>query len=85
MADNKDSTAVSPEHLFHRKLVCIGYPGIVNNEENMLKTLGGIQNISKVSQHILMLVFIFILNIFFIRYLIVSEYVSFSEVTTLLL
>ncbi|GLH00761.1 hypothetical protein R5R35_002683 [Gryllus longicercus] len=31
---------------FQRNLVCIQYPGIVVNESNMLRTLGGIQNIS---------------------------------------
>lgn len=45
---HEENKTTCPEHLFNRKLVCIGYPGIVNNEENMLKTLGGIQSISKV-------------------------------------
>lgn len=31
---------------FQSNLVCIQYPGVVVNESNMLRTLGGIQNIS---------------------------------------
>uniref|UniRef100_A0A1B6DG43 General transcription factor 3C polypeptide 5 n=2 Tax=Clastoptera arizonana TaxID=38151 RepID=A0A1B6DG43_9HEMI len=38
----------SPKVLTNRKLVCIEYPAIVKNEDKMLKTLGGIKNISNV-------------------------------------
>lgn len=32
-----------------KRLVAIEYPGVVQNENNMIKTLGGLPNISKVS------------------------------------
>ncbi|KAK7083317.1 General transcription factor 3C polypeptide 5 [Halocaridina rubra] len=31
-----------------RQFVCIEYPGLVNNVDNMLKTLGGVEKISEV-------------------------------------
>lgn len=47
VTDCEDKTN-SQQHLFHRKLLCIEYPGVVKNEEIMLKTLGGVETISKV-------------------------------------
>lgn len=35
--------------LFHNKLVCINYPGYVENVDKMMLTLGGLQNIEQVS------------------------------------
>lgn len=32
----------------NRKLVCIEYPGLVKNDENMVKTLGGLNKLSEV-------------------------------------
>lgn len=34
----------------NKKLVAIEYPGLVENKDNMIKTLGGLSNISKVKQ-----------------------------------
>ncbi|XP_063241517.1 general transcription factor 3C polypeptide 5 isoform X2 [Bacillus rossius redtenbacheri] len=35
------------EHNFDRQFVCVEYPGVVHNDDLMLKTLGGITNISR--------------------------------------
>lgn len=35
---------------FSRKFVCIQYPGIVQNVDRMIETLGGIENIETVSK-----------------------------------
>lgn len=35
-------------HRFDRKLICIKYPGNVVNPDNAIKTLGGLNGISKV-------------------------------------
>lgn len=35
-----------------KRLMCILYPGLVENEKNMLKTLGGINKISEVNKKI---------------------------------
>lgn len=34
----------------NKRLVCIEYPGLVKNEENMIKTLGGLNKLSEVIQ-----------------------------------
>lgn len=34
---------------FSRKLVCIQYPGVVNNVDKMLETLGGLPVLESVS------------------------------------
>jgi hypothetical protein len=36
-------------HNFDRQLVLVEYPGVVENEDKAIKTMGGLQNISTVS------------------------------------
>lgn len=36
-------------HNFDRQLVLVEYPGVVENEDRAIRTLGGLQNISTVS------------------------------------
>lgn len=32
-----------------KRLICIEYPGLVKNEKNMIKTLGGLNKLSEVN------------------------------------
>ncbi|GJQ67245.1 hypothetical protein Trydic_g8150 [Trypoxylus dichotomus] len=43
----KNTYPLSGKHDFSTKLVCIDYPGIVNNVEKMVETLGGMTEIEK--------------------------------------
>ncbi|KAK9707969.1 Tau95 Triple barrel domain [Popillia japonica] len=44
---NQTATDKSTIHDFHTKLVCIDYPGIVNNVGKMIETLGGMAEIER--------------------------------------
>jgi hypothetical protein len=38
-------------HNFERQLVLVEYPGVVEDEDRAIRTLGGLQNISTVSDY----------------------------------
>lgn len=44
----ESSSQETKKNDLNRKLVCIEYPGLVKNEENMIKTLGGLNKLSEV-------------------------------------
>lgn len=39
-------------HNFDKRLILVEYPGVVQNEDKAIRTLGGLQNISTVSDKI---------------------------------
>ncbi|KAI4466175.1 general transcription factor iiic polypeptide 5 [Holotrichia oblita] len=42
-----DKSTIHTTHEFHTKLVCIDYPGIVNNVDKMIESLGGMTEIER--------------------------------------
>lgn len=44
----ESSSQETKKNDLNRKLVCIEYPGLVKNEDNMIKTLGGLNKLSEV-------------------------------------